>query len=347
MAYKYATLVPYEISSGSVILNEFQASVNQEFFNSPTAHTILEESPFGSGSFVNTDVRITGLVNQETGVNLGDDWKHLAFKDVKHSISLGTKYYFDGNYYLAVNTEVRKSIAASVGVRRCNNQLRWMDENGVFQSEPCIIDYKLSRPRDLVGTENLPLPQGFIEVFAQGTSKTFKIQGNQRFIFGPIENRIAYKIFGDGIKNFLNQSTMDDQSPKLLTFSMGGNFVNPDLDNITLGVADYYKNYSNLTSGSLVGAFSIVSTPNTNYILQSGSALYDVRYYSGSVVQSGSFVFSVSGSMVPTSKYVFAQESNNTFSIYNLEAYPNYNLNILCSGSSGSRVLELELRGVF
>jgi hypothetical protein len=328
-------------------LENFQEFLNATFMDAPDVYTIQEETSIGSNTYANITVRINAVINQVTGKNRGDDWRNLLFSDITHKPSIGTKYKFDDNYYLTVNSEVRQNFATSVTVRRCNTMLRWMTEDGVYYEEPAVFDYEISRPRDLVGTENLPLPAGFTLMFCQGNTRTKTIKGNKRFLFGPVENRVAFRIFGNGVNNYLNSKTTDDATANLLEFSVGGNFVNPDVDNITLGIADYYKDYGNLTSGSSIGAISIVATPNQNYILESGSALFDVRYHSGSFIGSGSFVFSVANANVPMANYVFAQESANTFSVYNLTKYPNDTLDVLCSGSSGSRILNLELRGKF
>lgn len=346
MAYKYYGLVT-SASPSSFYVNDFNAVLQDQFEVASDLFDILEEPVIGSGSFVDVRVRITEAVSSVTGTMLSDDFKQILFKDLAHDASLGKKYIFANNTWICVYSEIIKTLGANCMVRRCDNVLRWIDSDGIQYSEPAIIDYKVSRPRDLMGTENLVLPQGFTDVFCQGNARTKTIKGNQRFLFGPVENRIAFKIFGDGISNFLNQKTSDDTSATLLKFSMGGNFVNKDVDNLILGIADYYKNYSNLTSGSNIGTLDIVVSPNTNYVLESGSSLYDVRYYSGSTVLSGSFVFTVSGSNVPVDHYVFAQESNNTFSVYNIEKYLDSSLNILASGSSGSRILLVELRGIF
>lgn len=345
MTYKYLNLLPISTSTGSLILNEFQAFVNETFEIAPDAYIIQEEPILGSGSYVDVEVRINRAINSYTGEKLGDDFKTIIFKDLGHSSSMGTKYMFDNNVFITVNSEILKNFAASVTVRRCNNTLRWMDSNGNVQSEPVAIEYKISRPRDMQGAQNLVMPAGYIDAYCQMNERTRKLKGNQRFLFGPSENRIAFRIFGDGIRNYLNQTTSDDESGTLMLISMGGNFVNYNTDNIQLGIADYYQDHGIFNSGSNVGIYDIIVDPMKNYIMQSGSVLYNVNYYSGSIIQSGSFVFSVDNGNVPTSNYIFSQETGNSFSIYNLQRYGEATLDILCSGSSGSRILNLELRG--
>jgi hypothetical protein len=347
MAYKYFTSsspIRFQ-STGCYILNEFQEYVNTQFYNAPDAFVIQEEYPAASGSYINIDVRINRGISTYTGAKLGDDFKNIMFKDLAHATAVGVKYLFDNNYWLVINSEIIKNFAAGCTIRRCNNVLRWKDNNGVLYSEPCVIDYEISRPRDEMRINNPVMPAGYMKIYAQLNNKTKKIRGNQRFLFGPVENRICMKVFGDGVRNFLNQQTLDDSSPSLLELQVGGNYVNANTDDITLGIADAYLDYGDLTSGSNIGILDVIVTPSVNYLFQSGSSNYDVRYYSGSNVLSGSFVFSVSGSFVPTDKYVFAQLTENTFYLYNIRSYMDHTLDILCSGSSGSRILNFELRG--
>jgi len=126
----------------------------------------------------------------------------------------------------------------------------------------------------------------------------------------------------------------------MLTLEVGTSYVNEDTDDIVLGIADKYK-YA--TSASSVN--NIIVVPNSGDILQSGSQIFDVRYYSGSVALSGSFVFVVNDNNVPTDHYTFSTLSNNTFSVVNNEKYLDYPLSILCAGSSGSRIFEVNLKG--
>ena len=100
---------------------------------------------------------------------------------------------------------------------------------------------------------------------------------------------------------------------------MGANYVNPETDDLVNGIADTYLDFGKLTSGSDIGALDIVIDPSKNYILESGSAIFGVRYYSGSTMLSGSFVFSVSGSNVPTDHYNFGTWDDNHFYVVNHE----------------------------
>jgi len=343
MTYKYflSGSPPFFDTVGDYFLNNFQENLDIQFSNAPDTYTIEEESPFASGSYVNTQVRINQAINTYTGLKLGDDFKNLLFKDLDHGSTIGSKFIFDNNTWLGINTETYKNFASGITIRRCNNNLRWIDVNGVTYIEPCIIDYNIALPRDEKTFSEIVTPKGIIVIYAQANGNTIKIKENQRFLFGPTDNRRAYRIFGDGIRNFLNIETSDDTSARLLRIEMGGNYINRDTDNLSLGIADYY----NYTSASNVN--NVVVDPDTFDILESASSIYNVRCYSGNTPISGSFVFTIYDDLVPTDHYAFSVIDANNFSIINNEIYLDNPLIILASNTSASRTININLRGAW
>lgn len=349
MPYKY---INYGISGSSAsprnqLRDGFQALIDSQFYNSTSIQTIMEEVVFGSGSFSSVDVRVNRAINSTNGEKLSDDFKQILFRDLGHATSIGYKYYFNDNYWIVTFSEIIMSLGTSCMVRRCNEYLRWIDEDGNYYEEPCAIDYKISRPRDSMGAENPVMPQGFTDVFAQLNDKTKKIRGNQRFLFGTPNNRVCMKVFGNGVQNMIRQETTDENSQRLVTLSMGGNFVNYDTDDVVGGIADRYKDYNIFTSGSTSGSYYILISPETASILENDTKTYNVQYYSGSVPSSGSFVFSVSGSSVPASNYSFSQIDGNNFYIVNNQQWAYNKLDVLANGASGSRLFSIELKGAW
>jgi len=350
MPYRYlASASPiYFKSPKETWIDSYQALLDDQFENAATLETIQEETSFSSGSLSYVTVRLNNAINSETGQKMGGDFKHIMFQDLTHSTGIGFKYYFSDNYWVTINTQRADNLTATATIRRCNATLRWMGETGILYSEPCAIDYEVARPRDEVGSKYPVTPQGYIDVYAQLNDNTNLIKGNQRFLFGTPTNRIAYKVFGNGVRNFLNEETEDDESSALVRLTMGGDFADENTDDIANGIADYNWDFGTLNSGSAVGSLYVVVDPSESKIIESGSAAYSVYYYSGSVVQSGSFVFSVNvGNVVPAANYTFASLGANSFSVVNNEQYLEDTLDILCSGSSGSRLLNLQLRGAW
>jgi len=295
MPFKYYTCAsPINFNStGDQILAEFQANVDAEFAISPSYYTITEEIPFASGSYIDVGARVNTAISSETGVKLGDDFKKIIFQDLDHDTSIGYKYYFDDNYYIAMNTRITKSFVSSVTVRRCNNVLRWTDTDGNSLSSHCVIDYSIKRPSDSVGATNPVTPEGFIIVYTQLNDDTKTIVPGQRFLFGNSDNWQTFKIFGNGIRSFLNQDTEDNDSCKLLMLEMGANAVNNDTDDVVNGIADTYKNVYELTlipssiSGSVGDTFQISANLEINGI----SVTKDLSYMS-----SASSIATISGS---------------------------------------------------
>ena len=65
-----------------------QRTIDNQFYNSPNWWEVYEETSVGSFTFSKVDVRIDGVINAETGLKLGDDWKTLIFKDISKPQSL-------------------------------------------------------------------------------------------------------------------------------------------------------------------------------------------------------------------------------------------------------------------
>lgn len=221
----------------------FEETLNDQFYNSSNWFTIQEETSIGSQVFENVDVRIAHVINAETGLKLGDDWKTLYFKP-RHTVELGRYYFFEDNYWLVINTELTKNLTQTCTIRRCNNTLRWIDEaTGAYYSEPCTIEPLVKEPRDYF-TQGSPFttPGGFLHINSQFNTRTNLINENQRFMFGNEGHWTAYKVIGTGLNDFRNEQTLDNNSAKIITIDLIANFVNDDLDDVVNGVADAYTN---------------------------------------------------------------------------------------------------------
>ena len=79
-----------------------------------------------------------------------------------------------------------------------------------------------------------------MNLFCQKNERTNTIISNQRFLFGTKENRKAFRVFGDGVKNFLNSITDDDMSPSVIELTIGGSYISPEVDDIENGIANRF-----------------------------------------------------------------------------------------------------------
>jgi len=235
----------------------FQQTLNEQFYNSSNWWTIEEETAIGSQEYEDVDVRISHVINAETGLKLGDDWKTLFFINVSHPAEMGKYYVFDDNTWITTNIEFEKNLTGTCTIRRCNNTLRWIDEaTGGYYEEPCAIEYLVKEPRDYA-TQGSPFmtPGGFLHIQTQLNERTILIAENQRFLFGGAGHWMGYKVIGAGINNFRNTETYDNESAKVLTLDLIASFINPELDDIVDGIADVYTNVYQISvsSGSAQG----------------------------------------------------------------------------------------------
>jgi hypothetical protein len=92
-----------------------------------------------------------------------------------------------------------------------------------------------------MSADDLVNVQGYINVYAQLNNQTKYIKENQRFLVGNAENRVAYKIFGNGVRNFINDITYDDNSAAMVMYTLGGSNVNHSTDDIVNGIANAFQ----------------------------------------------------------------------------------------------------------
>lgn len=246
--------------SGSNIQDEwtrdFQALMDDQFNNAYDVYTVEEETFFDSKIYQDVVVRINHIINTETGEKIGDDYKNILFKEYNHSIYLGRYYKFDNNYWLTINVDKIKSLTSTASVRRCNNLLRWLDENGGYHEIPCVLDNKILENRNYsTAGSSLVLPSGVLECITQLNNETNIIRPNQRFLFGNADNWTAYKVQGGGVNNYNNIQTTDNDTGGLLKLTLVVDFVNPETDNVSLGIAEYYQyNFVvNINEGDITG----------------------------------------------------------------------------------------------
>ena len=138
-------------------------------------------------------------IKSDTGDSISDDYRRLVFRNIRQTVTIGTKWRFsidyhyyddekDKNIWLTYNKDTT-SITSSVSIVRCNNNIGsvYIDENGIrqYHYEPVVL------PDDLSGTnffynQVAVGPQNKIKMLVQFNSFTNAYFYNQRFILGPI-----------------------------------------------------------------------------------------------------------------------------------------------------------------
>lgn len=248
---------------------DFEHFVDDTFYNSSDWFTIQEETTFGSKTLQDIDVRVNYVFSPTTGKNMGDDWKVLMFPNISKQIPYGSLFYFDNNWWIAVNVENIKNLTSTCIVRRCNNVLRWRDADGAYYTEPCVLDYEISENRDYASAVSAVVnPSGVLQAISQLNVDTNTIKANQRFLFGNPDNWTAYKVFGGGVNNFDNLIGTTNAVKGILKLTMGVNFVNVDGDDMVNGVADVNEFvYTIEIEGALSGQITTQSQLTGNVFL--------------------------------------------------------------------------------
>ena len=237
-------------------LSEYDHVVSQDFNSSTTVQTILEETGRGTGEFNEIDARITRLIDPKTGTKQGDDWRKITYSD-KVSDKVGFLYQFFDSYWITVNGDLYGMPTSSMVARKCNEKLRWYDDNGVYREIP--IPLMASNAGMLLnGNKYMELANGQRDATIQNNDYTKYLKDGQEFIFGRPEKRTKYRI--------IHQDDTDECDTIGVRFERYQ--VNEELDNFELGIANYYaRPIFKLTILNDDGEFVIGDTIQINYII--------------------------------------------------------------------------------
>jgi len=325
MSYKYLNAY---LSNGvktpkEIFREDFQEKVDETFYLASDWYTIEEETVFGSGVYSELDVRINNVVLGRTGLPQGDDYKTILFKSFDHVVKLGYLYSFSNNYWVVINTTKDNALTISAVVKRCNNFLRWQNDDGSLYSVPCSIDYGIKENRDYSTAGSVfPAPSGLIVITTQLNSKTNQIKPNQRFLFGNANNWTAFKVMGGGIENYNNIETDDNDSFGYLKLTVNVDYVNYDSDDVVNGIAEKLQNTYTLTlsesgvDGNPAGSLQLTAVVKLNNETVSGSVSWvssdeDVA----TVDSSGNISFIANGSCIITASLSGNSNVNDTCNV--------------------------------
>ncbi len=249
-----------------------QDFVNRGFDNASDVYTIEEETSFASREYQDIVVRLARVVEPTTGITRSDDYKKIIFKDFDKSVRLGAIFRFENNYWIVTSTTSIGTVPTVVNVRRANNTLRWIDENGGKHSYPCVIDDGIKENRNyMTSGSKFVNPSGILSIRTQLNPNTNLIVPDTRFLFGNLENWVSYELFGGGIENFLNYETEYVGVGGLLRLTLGVTQLNLELDNLTDGYANEYLNTYSLS----VSIGSITGSPADTYQMEATIELDD------------------------------------------------------------------------
>ena len=258
-------------------INDFSAIMAHSFDNAANIfyNEIQFEIDYGSNEFVTIpEVRVDSVTDYNTSMLVNsDEYKIFIFKANFPSPEYGMKFKWGEDYWLVINVTNKKNMAVSCEVRRCNNVLRFFDENGNKIYEPCIMDTTLRFTNNI---DTPPITTGKQEqkIWCQRNSRTTTIRPNDKFLFGAPNQRYAIRLYAGGMKNELNTKTMDDASPSLTEFYFQHYQINPEYDDLENGFANAYLNDFKVTidnentvlKTNQTGKLSATVTKNGNII---------------------------------------------------------------------------------
>lgn len=260
---------------------DYAAMMDLGFENAPNVvyDEIEYEVTYGQEDFKTIPrVRVDTILNYNTGIILGDDYKTFVFApEFEVQPYYGMKFKWQGSYWLVINTNSYASLPMSAEVRRCNNVLRFFDANGEKVYEPCIMDYTL-RFANNEDTMTIAIGNGEQKVWCQRNARTQSIRPNERFLFGTPEQRVAFRLYAGGVKNYLNGVTMDDSSPTITEFYVDHYEVNPLYDDIENGFANAYLNEVTISISNVSDKLNIGDRDVLEVEVKKGnSAIYDTE----------------------------------------------------------------------
>lgn len=257
--------------------DDFVAISNQTFDNAPNVkyNEIEYEVHYGTRDFKPIPmVRVEPVVNYNTGVQVGDDFQIFIFTPDFPEPYYGMKFKWGKNYYLVINVDKGSGLSTSAEVRRCNNTLRFFDENGNKIYEPCILDQVL---RFTNNNDTMTIVTGKAEqyIWCQRNSRTVKLKPNDRFLFGVPEQRIGFRLYAGGFGNSLNTITGDDNSPTLTQFYVEEYEINYQEDDIENGFANAERfNYSiDISENNTY--LNVGTSMNLNAVVYNGKNIVD------------------------------------------------------------------------
>lgn len=262
-------------------INDFSAMMAHSFDNTSNIYynEIEFELNYGSNEFIKIpEIRVDSVTDYNTSMLVnGDEYKIFIFKPDFPAPDYGMKFRWGENYWLVINVDNKNNMAVSCEVRRCNNVLRFFDENGNKIYEPCIMDTTLRFTNNI---DTPPITTGKQEqkIWCQRNSRTTTIRPNDKFIFGAPNQRYAIRLYAGGMKNEINTITMDDTSPSLTEFYFQHYQINPEFDDLENGFANAYMHNFEISIDNIINEIIIGQTGELTATVKKNGEIIDRSY---------------------------------------------------------------------
>lgn len=155
------------------------------------------------------------------------DMRKVAANPIDDPVKPGDLVEWKDSYWLVTETNPNENVISQGVMERCNQQLKWVDENGDIQIQPTVFYFN---SRSSFGVEEgkvMPLPDGRRQIVVQLNSHTKKLRRDKRFLFGDEAFRV------------IDYDFVSDEG--LVNLSLQSDSYNPATDNLELGIADYHE----------------------------------------------------------------------------------------------------------
>ena len=231
----------YEELNKNIYEQSFENAPNYYAVDCPTPFEY--EYPYGSNKWHRVECRVDNIVLPNTGTKSGNDYKNFIFKpSFPLNILFGMKFKWKDNYWLVQNVDgMTSNTSKSCVARRCNNVLRFYNKDGKKIYEPCCMD-DVVRFTNTNRTQEIVTSRGEYVILVQRNANTLQLKPNDRFLFGTPEQRECLRIYGTGIRNFINSYTENEDSPSLTQIYLEHSQFDIQLDNLEEGFCNAYKN---------------------------------------------------------------------------------------------------------
>lgn len=327
MAYNFYTnyLLMMQKDPKEAMEEECQESINYAWENNATVYNILAQCEIGSNNFECESVMVNSVINSTTGETLSDDYRKIIHKHYKCARNyLGKMYKFFGETWLTINTNTKIGSTKNSILQRCNNILRWQDENSFIQEIECIYSRNLSGTNFDYGSEGVPEIGADAKLLVQRNEITNKINFNQRFLLDGHAFQIKQ------IDNHYSQTLMT-----LYIFEVPLQ-ANDDLENGIAGGADILFNPDVMED--------VISPSTIKKILLGYSQEYSVYNYTNGEITDD--VFEICASNANEDCYDLTIIDGNNFIVSNLKE-SNKLLKITCTNTAthGEVTIDIVLGG--
>lgn len=266
MAFKFSNVFKshetpkdfYEELNKNIYEQNFENAPNYYAIDCPTP--VEYEYPYGTNTWHRIECRVDNIVLANTGTKSGNDYKNFIFKpSFPLNILYGMKFRWKNNIWLVQNTDGMSShTSKSCVARRCNNVLRFYNKDGKKIYEPCCMD-DVIRFTNTNRTQDIVTSRGEYVILVQKNANTLQLKPNDRFLFGTPQQRQCLRIYGTGIRNFINSYTEDENSPSLTQIYLEHYQYDTQLDNLEEGFCNAYRNQFKIEIGTTSTIYQVGS----------------------------------------------------------------------------------------